>query len=71
MTGDYRLMEMMRQKYDAGLSQVSACFCMGPQNGQPLCPCAMKNVFIRDGRYIRREVDLGPAPPEAIASLEP
>lgn len=38
-----------------------ACACIGPQNGEPLCPCQMRGVTIRDGRYICIE-DLGPAP---------
>src|SRR5579859_3595292 len=38
-----------------------ACNCIGPQNGQPLCPCAMRGVRIIDGRYIKIQ-DLGPAP---------
>jgi hypothetical protein len=37
------------------------CFCVGPQNGEPKCPCMMKDVIVRNGRYIQREVDLGPA----------
>lgn len=37
------------------------CFCRGPQNGQPLCPCQMRDVKIVDGRYVR-VTDLGPAP---------
>lgn len=40
---------------------IHACGCIGPQNGQPLCPCAMRGVKIIDGRYVRVE-DLGPAP---------
>lgn len=40
---------------------MSSCFCMGPQNGEPLCPCAMKSVRIKDGRYVIPEKDLGPA----------
>ena len=40
---------------------MSACNCMGPQNGEPLCPCMMKDVKIIDGRYVKTE-DLGPAP---------
>lgn len=43
----------------------TACLCIGPQNGQPLCPCKMRNVKIRDGRYIQPEVDLGPVPEES------
>ena len=38
---------------------MSACCCIGAQNGAPLCPCRMKNVVIRDGRYVE-ETDLGP-----------
>ena len=37
-----------------------ACFCVGPQNGEPLCPCRMRDVQIRDGRYVLPERDLGP-----------
>jgi hypothetical protein len=39
------------------------CNCMGPQNGQPKCPCQMRNVIQRDGRWIERERDLGPVSP--------
>ena len=38
-----------------------SCACIGPQNGEPLCPCRMRGVTIKDGRYVRIE-DLGPAP---------
>lgn len=37
------------------------CDCIGPQNGQPLCPCQMKGVTVKDGRYVLVR-DLGPAP---------
>ncbi len=36
-----------------------ACNCMGPQNGDPVCPCQMRNVRIIDGRYVMVR-DLGP-----------
>lgn len=39
--------------------KMRACNCIGPQNGQPLCPCMMRGVEIKDGRYVRT-VDLGP-----------
>ena len=42
---------------------MSACGCIGPQNGDPLCPCMMRGVKIRDGRYIRED-DLGPVKPD-------
>ena len=40
------------------------CFCIGPQNGDPVCPCRMRSVKIRDGRYII-EQDLGPVKSDA------
>jgi hypothetical protein len=43
----------------------SVCNCVGPQRGQPLCPCAMRGVVIKNGRYVRPEQDLGPAPVES------
>lgn len=36
------------------------CFCAGPQDGEPLCKCRMRDVIVRDGRYFKNEVDLGP-----------
>lgn len=41
-----------------------ACFCVGPQNGEPLCPCQMRSVTVENGRYIRKQ-DLGPAERDA------
>jgi hypothetical protein len=29
--------------YYAKTGQVKACYCVGPQNGDPMCPCAMRN----------------------------
>lgn len=56
-------------KYDTGVSSggwvprgdsdARSCYCIGPQNGQPFCPCQMQGVEIRDGRYVRVQ-DLGP-----------
>lgn len=39
------------------------CFCIGPQNGEPVCPCLMKEVQIQDGRYVMPKRDLGPVVP--------
>jgi hypothetical protein len=39
---------------------VHLCGCIGPQDGEPLCPCAMRGVKIDDGRYVK-VVDYGPA----------
>jgi hypothetical protein len=33
-----------------------ACACMGPQDDGPLCPCAMRNVVLYKGRYVRLEL---------------
>lgn len=44
-------------------SRVRACNCVGPQNGQPRCPCQMQGVVERGGRWIEPERDLGPARP--------
>lgn len=52
--------------FDRALRQVDPstahpCNCIGPQNGDPVCPCQMRGVSIRNGRYVR-VTDLGPAP---------
>lgn len=52
---------MIPTGYRAPDPHATICNCIGPQNGQPLCPCAMRGVQIIDGRYVRVE-DLGPAP---------
>ena len=39
---------------------MNACNCVGPQNGQPVCPCAMRDVSVVNGRYVMTK-DLGPA----------
>jgi hypothetical protein len=36
------------------------CNCVGPQPGMPRCPCQMRGLIQRDGRWIQPEVDLGP-----------
>lgn len=63
MAGDYDLLRQMAQsRASEALGKVHSCYCMGPQNGQPLCPCQMVGVIERGGRYIKveREIDLGP-----------
>lgn len=54
-----RYLEKLRQSQPSPLT--SPCNCMGPQNGQPVCPCQMRGVVILNGRYVRT-TDLGPAP---------
>ena len=51
--------------------RLEACACIGPQNGQPRCPCAMRGVIVRDGRYIQPEQDLGPVEPRAQSTPQP
>ena len=43
-----------------GDTNAQSCGCVGPQNGEPLCPCMMRGMIKRDGRWIRPEQDLGP-----------
>lgn len=37
------------------------CFCIGPQNGEPFCPCEMRRRRIRvvNGRWVEPEHDHG------------
>ena len=44
---------------DSTYTKMIPCNCIGPQNGQPVCPCAMRNVKIIDERYVQIH-DLGP-----------
>jgi hypothetical protein len=48
------------------MDDVRACNCIGPQNGDPLCPCMMRDVRVRDGRWVR-EQDFGPVRPPSPA----
>ena len=44
---------------DGSSARYHACNCVGPQHGEPLCPCRMRGVQIKDGRYVEI-VDHGP-----------
>jgi len=46
-------------KYSDG-RPTTVCNCVGPQDGEPKCPCMMTDVIRRDGRWIQKERDLGP-----------
>jgi hypothetical protein len=39
-----------------------ACNCIGPQRGEPFCPCVMRGVTVKNGRYVIPERDVGPVP---------
>jgi hypothetical protein len=54
------------EKINSGLAniknnRVHSCNCIGPQIGEPVCPCMMASVTIENGRYVHHR-DLGPAP---------
>lgn len=49
-----------REKIDRCAVTYHPCNCIGPQNGQPLCPCKMRGVVVKNGRYVIPEQDLGP-----------
>lgn len=38
------------------------CACLGPQDGEPLCPCSMNRVHVVNGRYVDKNTneDFGP-----------
>lgn len=40
-------------------TSVHSCHCVGPQNGEPACPCMMKNLKKVNGRWIET-IDHGP-----------
>lgn len=52
--------KLIKAAREAEMDKIWSCFCVGPQNGEPRCPCQMRNVTVRDGRYIQKEIDLGP-----------
>ena len=35
------------------LHDTKTCNCIGPQNGEPKCPCMMRGVRIIDGEYVQ------------------
>lgn len=40
-----------------------ACNCIGPQNGEPRCPCQMRGLIQRDGKWIQPERVVGDVVP--------
>ena len=49
------------QGLQAQTQALPQCGCIGPQRGEPVCPCQMASVKVVDGRYVMTR-DLGPAP---------
>lgn len=41
-------------------NQFHSCFCVGPRPGEPVCPCRMRNMVMKDGRWVET-IDHGPA----------
>lgn len=50
-------------------TNVRTCGCIGPQNGEPYCPCMMRanRVYQKDGRWVEPEKDLGPVIPSLLS----
>lgn len=42
-------------------ADVHPCNCVGPQDGNPVCPCRMRSLRILNGRWVEI-IDHGPAP---------
>jgi hypothetical protein len=64
--GESLIEKLMRERVNQareafGQPVAHPCNCIGPQRGEPRCPCAMRNVIKRDGRWIQIEQDLGSA----------
>ena len=53
-----------------GGTAAMACFCVGPQPGFPRCPCMMRGLVQRDGRWVEPERDLGPVAPAYSEGME-
>lgn len=51
--------DKQKKQYQPPVETLVQCGCIGPQNGQPLCPCQMLGLSIKDGRY-QRVQDFGP-----------
>jgi hypothetical protein len=46
------------------MTTMSACNCIGPQYGQPLCPCMMRGLVEIDGQWVRPATVIGPVRPK-------
>lgn len=40
-------------------AQAIACNCVGPRPGEPLCPCQMRGVIKKDGKWVIPERIIG------------
>ena len=52
------------------MNRSRSCACIGPQNGQPYCPCRMEGLIQRGGQWIEPERVVGPVlPPQVNLTL--
>lgn len=49
---------------------ITMCGCIGPQNGEPLCPCRMRGLRQVDGRWVET-IDHGPVRPHVPRPVDP
>ena len=54
-------MPCLNQRRRKMSNESAACNCMGPQNGEPFCPCMMNRlgIFKRDGKWVEPEKVVG------------
>ena len=46
------------------------CCCIGPQNGEPLCPCQMQGLVEVDGNWVRPAEIVAPVVKQAIKRVD-
>ncbi len=56
MNADHYKLQLDKRPLQRG----DPCGCIGPRNGDPVCPCQMQHVTVENGRYVMKR-DLGPA----------
>lgn len=49
--------DKFNESMQSDLGAVNPCACVGPQDGEPVCPCAMRWVTVVGGRYYRVNTD--------------
>ena len=55
------------------MTNVTSCNCIGPQNGEPLCPCMMRSrkIFKRGDEWIEPEHIIGDVLEKKESGFEP
>lgn len=62
-------MKLDRANYGwQGKTESLSCNCIGPQNGNPVCPCRMRGLKQIDGRWVE-VIDHGPVYYERDGSI--